>query len=359
MPTSLARPTIAAGDAPPPRRITSNHVNPGTLSHAATRPTDSAIVGRQPMKYIFGPVNSRRLGASLGIDLLPRKICSFDCIYCEIGTTTELTAQRREYVPTSDICREIEQFLATPGADDQVDIFTVTASGEPTLHSGLGEIIGHLKRQSPKPVAVLTNGSLVHLPEVRRELALADLLVPSLDAALETSFRKVNRPAKEIALDQMIEGLAALRREAKGRFHLEILLVRGINHSPADIAALNRAIGLIKPDLVQLNTVARPPAEPFAKALSRVELEEIARCLPGPVEIIAAPPHGRATPDRPAMAEEILAMLMRRPCTTADICLALNIEPAPAAALLRNLETAGRVRRTNHNNEEYYKVINE
>jgi wyosine [tRNA(Phe)-imidazoG37] synthetase (radical SAM superfamily) len=157
------------------------------------------------MNHIFGPVNSRRLGRSLGIDLLPRKICNFDCIYCEVGPTTNLTCERKEYVPTAAIIAEIDEYCSDPRRMDLVDVVTVTASGEPTLHSGLGRILQHLKETTGKPVAVLINGTNLDNPEVVADLCRADVVVPSLDTALEKSFRRLNRAALCIDLQAMID----------------------------------------------------------------------------------------------------------------------------------------------------------
>ncbi|MBU4394464.1 MAG: radical SAM protein, partial [Proteobacteria bacterium] len=155
------------------------------------------------MKYLFGPVYSRRLGHSLGIDLLPPKICSLNCVYCEVGPTTDLTCDRKEYVPTEEILKEIDQVLARGAAERHIDVFTLTAMGEPTLHTGLGEIIAYLKKKTDKPVAVLTNGTLFFDPKVRAELSAADIVIPSLDAARQESFDRVNQPAAAVNLEQV------------------------------------------------------------------------------------------------------------------------------------------------------------
>lgn len=311
------------------------------------------------MKHLFGPVNSRRLGLSLGIDLLPSKTCSFDCIYCELGTTTDLTCVRREYIPTGAICEEIDQFLADPTRAAQVDVFTITASGEPTLHSGLGEIIRHLKKKTDRPVAVLSNGSLLHLEEVRRELALADIVVPSLDAARPESFRKINRPAREVELDTIIDGLVALRQEGQGQLWLEILFVLGVNDTAADITALNHALRRIKPHRIQCNTVARPPAEPFAAPLTTAALLEIEKQLAGPAVTIGDFTRQTPAAQRLPTATEILPMLKRRPCTAGDICQALGTDRATTEKLLTSLMQDRLVQQINHNNQEYYQVPNE
>jgi len=313
----------------------------------------------QPMKHLFGPVNSRRLGLSLGIDLLPRKTCSFDCIYCELGSTTDLTCTRREYIPTGTLCDEIDRFLVDPERAARVDVFTITASGEPTLHSGLGEIIRHLKKKTDRPVAVLTNGSLLHLADVRHELALADIVVPSLDAARPESFRKINRPAREVELNAIIDGLAALRKEGHGQLWLEILFVKGVNDTAADITALNRALRLIRPHRIQCNTAVRPPAEPFAAPLTLIALRDIQEQLAGPTATIADFAGPAPATQRLPMASEILPMLQRRPCTADDICQALGTKKATTEELLDSLLKDHLVQQINHNNQEYYQVPNE
>jgi len=315
------------------------------------------------MKYLFGPVNSRRLGRSLGIDLLPSKICNLNCIYCEVGPTTDLTCERREYSPTAAILAEIDAFL--DGKADRVfDVFTITGSGEPTLHSGIGQIIRHLKARTDKPVVVLTNGSLLSQPAVRAELAAADIVVPSLDAALPAAYRKVNRPAACAALADLLSGLQVFSREFAGEVWLEILLVKGMNDSAADVAALREAIGAILPARVQLNTVARPPVESFARPLSAADLAAVAaelrRGYAGRVEVLTAPQSSVGDSGQPhaladvGQAEAIVEMLRRRPCTVVDISTALNLEIERIVPLLDELAQAGRIRKMTHNLDVYY-----
>lgn len=306
------------------------------------------------MKHIFGPVNSRRLGISLGIDLLPPKICNFNCIYCEIGPTTEFTCERKEYVPTATILAEIEAFLANTEAVQRLDVFTITASGEPTLHSGIGAIIRHLKARTAKPVAVLTNGSLLYNPAVRHDLLPADIVIPSLDAAREQSYRKINRPAACAPLDLVVSGLTRFREEFSGQYWLEILLAKGINDSPEDLAALREAVTAINPSRVQLNSVARPPLEAFALPLSQPELTAAARHFTVPVEILVDFTTREREKFQPASETAILAMLRRRPCTAADVAEALNLATAPAEQVLEQLVAQGRLVKTAHHRKEYY-----
>jgi len=308
------------------------------------------------MKYLFGPVNSRRLGISQGIDLVPPKVCNLNCIYCEIGATTTLTCERREYIPIPELLAEIDTVLADPELMARLDVFTITGSGEPTLNSGIGKLIAYLKEHSEKPVVVLTNGSLLNLAEVRRDLALADIVIPSLDSAREESYRRINRPAACSPLASLIDGLIAFRREFSGKFWLEILLASGINDSPEDVAALAAAVGKIRPDKVQLNTVARPPLESFARPLTRARLEEIAALLPGPVEILVDFTTREREKFRDISEKEIIAMLKRRPCTGEDVSEALNLDPEITANILQKLAETGRIIETTHHDKRYYQT---
>lgn len=306
------------------------------------------------MKYLFGPVNSRRLGLSQGIDLLTIKTCNFDCIYCEVGATSIHTCDRREYTPTVEILAEIDKLLAQENLAKPIDVFTITAMGEPTLHTGLGEIIRHIKEKTGKPVAVLTNGAMMHREDVRQELQSADIVIPSLDSAQEESFRKIDRPAQCVDLEQLIDGIALFCQEFSGQVWLEVMLTKNINDYPSDIAALKEAIMRIAPNRVQLNTVVRPPLESFAKPLTHKELTHIAEQLPGNVEIIASFAKRKHDSWRSPEPGEILEMLQRRPCTASDISEALNLEPAHTGRLMEELADQGKVLKMIHQGKTYY-----
>lgn len=312
------------------------------------------------MKHLFGPVNSRRLGLSLGVDLVPAKICNFDCIYCEVGVTTGLTVERREYTPTKEIIAELAEFFAglDSGSAGWPDFVTLTSSGEPTLHTGISEVIRYVKQQLDIPVAVLTNGALLSDPQVRIDLMAADIVVPSLDAALPKTLAKINRPAPECAEPgKIIEGLVCFAEEFGGKIWLEILFASGVNDSEADIDALVMAVDRIRPDRVQLNTVVRPPAESWAQPISEERMKEIAACFKScPVEIIADY-SGRAA-KRPAKPErmEILEMLKRRPCTRTDICEATGLEGEDVDRLLNELDRSSLIRETRHDGRKYYQA---
>ncbi|MBF0233367.1 MAG: radical SAM protein [Desulfamplus sp.] len=226
-------------------------------------------------KYLFGPVPSRRLGVSLGVDLVTHKICTLDCAYCECGTTTDLTIERKEYVPYKDVIDELEHYLSTHPAPDYI---TFSGSGEPTLNSRIGDVIEYIKR-SKALVAVLTNGTLLGQKAVSDALLKADLVIPSLDAASLSAFEKINRPHKDISLNGYIQGLVNFRSVYKGKMALEILILPGFNDSKADLQLLKQACYKINPDVIQLNTLDRPGTIPGLTPATRSSLEEIQRFL--------------------------------------------------------------------------------
>ena len=325
------------------------------------------------MKHLFGPVNSRRLGLSQGIDLLPPKTCNFNCIYCEINKAPQLSCERGEHVPTGVILAEIDDLLNDEARVRDLDVFTITASGEPTLHTGIGTIIRHIKKKTDKPVAILTNGSQLYLKEVRQDLQAADIVIPSLDGARPESFRRVNRPAKCSAdLETIIKGIADFSREFAGEIWLEILLVENINDTPEDIAALQNAIGRIRPTRVQLNTVARPPFESFAKPLTRKRMEEVKREIEkgydGPVDILAGSKDnepsdsgkGRESSSESIppikVEDEIIEMLLRRPCTVTDIAATMNLDAERASEILKSMESRGSLTVKIHGGKKYYRT---
>src|ERR1035437_696237 len=205
------------------------------------------------LKHVFGPVPSRRLGRSLGVDLVPFKTCSYDCIYCQLGRTTRKTVERKEWVPMDAVLDELKRKLTC-----RPDYITLSGSGEPTLHSRLGEIIEHIQAMTAVPVAVLTNCSLLWQAEVRDEVALADVVLPSLDAPDPERFEFINRPHPDITFERLLDGLAAFRREFSGKYWLEVMLLGGYTSLPPQIRQLAEWTRRIQPDKVQLNTAARP-----------------------------------------------------------------------------------------------------
>ena len=303
------------------------------------------------MSHLFGPVPSRRLGLSLGVDLIPRKTCPYNCIYCEVGPTTRPTLKRFHYQAQA-IIRELAAYLGRP--DRQVDFITLSGSGEPTLNLDLGRIISEIKSMTATPVAVLTNGALLYLPEVRRELAAADVVLPSLDAAREETFQVINRPLAGFTLDRLMAGLTAFRREYRGRLWLEVLLLKGVNDTDAELTALRRVLAELAPDKVQLNTSVRPVVEDWARALSREEMEAAAAFLGPGVEVIASF-KGCARPSAAWSDADFVEMLARRPMTAGDLAKVLGLPLAVVQEKLRLLAEAGRISYNQYQNQGFYR----
>ncbi len=276
-------------------------------------------------KYIFGPVPSRRLGISLGVDLVPKKVCSLNCVYCEVGETTKLTTDRKEYIKSDKIEKELQHyFLNNPDPE----YITFSGYGEPTLHLHIGEILQFIKKAKPDiPVAVLTNGTLLFDPEVRKSLLQADLVLPSLDAATEETFRKINRPVENLDITEYIQGIIDFRKEFKGKIWLEVFILPGYNNDPFELTALKKAILQIKPDSVQLNTLDRPGTLSDLRGATRDELQKVADFWQiQQVEIIAAADQRKKNQSyRKEPETAILETIARRPCTIADLTNILGI----------------------------------
>lgn len=294
-------------------------------------------------RSLFGPVPSRRLGISLGVDLVPPKVCTLDCVYCEAGRTTLLTTERAEYVPTHEVLAELEHFLAT---GTPLDHITFSGSGEPTLHSGIGTVLHYLKRNTDTPVALLTNSTLLCDPAVRNEVREADLLLPSLDAASQEATLAINRPHPSIRAEQVVEGLARMREESQGQMWLEIFLLDPLNTGEEELAHLQAALDRIRPDRVQLNSLDRPAPESWVRKVTPEVLERVAAALHHPrVEVICKyRSRGEIRSWTRDVEESILATITRRPCTAADLAESLGLAPEHLNPYLDLLETEQKVK---------------
>jgi wyosine [tRNA(Phe)-imidazoG37] synthetase (radical SAM superfamily) len=271
-------------------------------------------------RHIFGPVPSRRLGRSLGVDLVPYKTCSYDCIYCQLGRTTHLTVERKEWFPLDDIVDELKGKLAT-----RPDWITMSGSGEPTLYSRLGDLIARVRSITDIPVAVLTNGSLLWQEEVQRELMDAHLVIPSLDAGDQALFSAVNRPHPSISFDLMADGLKTFRDRFRGQYWLEVFILADHTALRAEAGKIAACAGRIAPDRIQLNTVTRPPAEDYAAPVDRHRLEELSALFTPRAEVIADFRGVHGAPEFSATRDTVLDLLRRRPCTLDDIAGGLGI----------------------------------
>ncbi|MCG2829694.1 MAG: radical SAM protein [Desulfobacteraceae bacterium] len=268
-------------------------------------------------KYIFGPVPSRRLGLSLGIDLMPHKTCTLNCVYCECGRTTNLTLKCKEYIPTELLQEELKDFLSR---NPKLDFITFSGSGEPTLHTGIKEIINFIKKDYPKyKIALLTNSTLFFQPDNRKRIAGVDMVIASLDAASEENFKKINRPHPELELSRIIEGLVSLRKEFAKQLWMEVFLVPGINDKKDELNKIKKALSPIYPDKIQLNTLDRPGAESWVKPASQKDLLDAASYL-NSADVIKNPD---SMPNDGVLNKDdckyLLSIIKRRPCTAEDI----------------------------------------
>lgn len=296
--------------------------------------------------YVFGPVPSRRLGRSLGIDLVPLKTCSYDCIYCQLGRTTHRIVERREWVPLEAVFTELKEKLSI-----QPDYITLSGSGEPTLYSRIDELIGLIRSTTDIPIAVLTNGSLLWQEDVRRQIADAHLVIPSLDAGDEFMFHAINRPHPDLTFEKVIEGLAWFRLEYSGQFWLEIFLLAGYTAIPAEVDKLVECVKNTQPDKVQLNSVTRSPAEEYAIPVERCRLQELASKFDPPAEVVADFHNVHNRSEFQVCRDEIIQVLRRRPCTSSDIATAFDIHPNEVAKHIEELMMQGLLKQSRINGE--------
>lgn len=307
-------------------------------------------------KHLFGPVPSRRLGMSLGIDLIPHKICSLNCVYCECGATTTLTHERKEYVPLEEVYSELCDFFKN---NPDPDYLTFSGAGEPTLHKHIGEVISFVKELRPDiPVAVLTNGTLFDDPVVRGELMQADLVLPSLDAATDAALRKINRPRRTLRANDYVDGLIRFSREFKGEVWLEILILPDYNDDLENLTALKDAVRKINPGRVQLNTLDRPGTVEGLHQASIARLEEIALFLDAEHVEIIAPPQERSKVKsyRTDVESAILETITRRPCTLADLEKILGLHINEINKYLSVLEEAGQIETMEQERGTFYQI---
>ncbi|MCD6387060.1 MAG: radical SAM protein [Methanophagales archaeon] len=331
------------------------------------------------VRHVFGPVPSRRLSRSLGVDPVPFKTCTFDCIYCQLGRTTQKTVERKEYVPCEVVVKELRDYLSNA---PPFDFVTFSGSGEPTLNKALGKMISAVRELTEAQIAVLTNGSLLFDERVAEDLSGADVVLPSLDAASEEIFRRVNRPHESISLQKLVEGLKKFRKRFKGEIWVEVMLLSGENDGEEHLLALARLLREVNAEKVQLNTPVRPSPAGCA-ALSESELERALKLFLEegvPAEII---PNVPSIPNASAFSttdaftakeqvrgvrgvrgvewerkkSEVQALLSRRPCTVEEISTSLGLNASEVAKYLRILESEGKLRMRKHGERTFFAVI--
>lgn len=308
----------------------------------------------EPKKYLFGPVPSRRLGLSLGVDIIPFKVCSLDCVYCQLGKTGEKTIIRSDFVPIEEVLSQLKETL---DSGVKTDFVTISGSGEPTLNSQLGKIIDGIKKITDIPVALLTNSTLLNRPNVRADCAKADIVLPSLDAADQQTFEKINRPHPDIRIENLIDGLIAFRDEFHGSIWLEIFLIENINTDNSQIEKIINTSKRIRPDKIQLNTAVRPTAKSDIKRLSPEKMHEITKKFGKNCEIIADFAKKHTQKDFENKAQTILSMLKRRPCSLNDLAAAIGIHQNEALKYITSLQQQKLVAAEEKNGIIFFKAI--
>jgi len=299
-------------------------------------------VGGFEVKYVFGPVPSRRLGQSLGIDPIPLKTCNWNCVYCQLGRTLPLTNVRRDYVPRQAILDEVKIALSThkPG---EIDWITFVGSGEPTLHGGLGWLIRRVKTLSNIPVAVITNGALLYLPEIRGELAVADAVLPSLDAGNPGLYRKINRPWPKLTFELLLEGLITFRQEYHGKLWVEVMLMQGINDTEVELYQLAEALDKIQPDEIHLLQPDRPPVEPWVQPSDEKGLLRAHAILGEIVKVIHPASGSFDLSGGDSLEDAIIGIITRHPMREDELIQTLKqVTPGEVSLILSGLEKSGK-----------------
>ena len=303
----------------------------------------------QTMKYIFGPVPSRRLGKSLGIDVIPPKTCTFDCIYCQVGRTTSKSVTREDFVPIEPIINELKEVLKSK----KPDYITISGSGEPTLFSNLGTLIDEIRKTTDIKIAVITNGSLLYKSEVRKDLLKTDLVLPTLAADSKNTYDKIHRHHDDISFEKHVEGLIKFREEYSGQIWLEIFFMKNVNDSPQQVDMISNIASQVNADKIQLNTCSRPSADK-CEIVKETFLEEISSKFKPKAEVIADYPESAG--HNKADEQEILDYLARRPATIEDLSSALDIASLELLKVLPHMVENKLIESYHWNQKVYYKV---
>lgn len=294
------------------------------------------------MKYVFGPVPSRRLGQSLGIDNIPLKTCNWNCVYCQLGRSRPLINEQKAYYPREEILEDVREALTTHKSGE-IDWVTFVGSGEPTLDASLGWLIRQVKGITDIPVAVITNGALLYLPEVRHDMLAADAVLPSLDAGTTKLYRQINRPHPEITYERLLEGLTAFRRAYKGKLWIEVMLVRGLNDTEEALRSIANRLDQLKPDEVHINLPTRPPVEAWVQPPDEEGLMRASAIL-GDIARIVHPAEG--TFDLSGfdnLLDAVVGIITRHPLPQEELEGTLSQwMPSRVEQLLVDLETSGR-----------------
>ena len=266
------------------------------------------------MKYLYGPVPSRRLGISLGISPIPKKYCNYSCIYCQLGRTDHMTNTRQMFFPVGEILAELDEWLRDP---QPFDVVTIVGEGEPTLYLGLGELISGIRERVSQPIAVITNGALLFDAKLRQELAQADIVLPTMDAVDEATFQSINRPHGALDHGAVVDGLVRFANEFKGQLWLELMLIQGINDDEATLLKYRQFLDTIPCHRLYLNTPVRPPAEAYVHPIDKAAMTRAVEFLGG-ISLDFLVPEGFSS-EIPDDRNAILSIIRRHPMNQFEI----------------------------------------
>jgi len=266
------------------------------------------------MKYVYGPVPSRRLGISLGISPIPKKTCNYSCIYCQLGRTDHMTNTRQMFFSVEEIMAEFDQILREK---IHFDVVTIVGEGEPTLYLGLGELIDEIKKRTDKPVAVITNGALLYDSQLQSELGRADIVLPTMDAYDEESLKRINRPHGSLKFKDIKRGLEEFSEKYQGQLWIEIMLMKDVNDDDESLGKYAEMLKRIKYDKLYLNTPVRPPAESEVSIVDHEKMDHAAELLGGiSIDLLSSEGfHSEIADDHAA----ILSIIKRHPMNQFEI----------------------------------------
>ncbi|MGQ9585205.1 MAG: radical SAM protein [Anaerolineae bacterium] len=306
-------------------------------------------------RLVYGPVPSRRLGQSLGVDPIPFKTCNYNCVYCQLGRTRPLTHERKDYFPRETILGQVREALEThePG---EIEYVTFVGQGEPLLCASLGWLVRQVKALTEVPVAVITNGSLFSQREIREELLAADLVIPTLDAADQATFRRINRPWPRLRIDEIIEGMVRFRETFAGQLWMEVMLVEGLNDTEAVLFPLRDALARIRPDRVQINLPVRPPAEAWVRIPDEEAVMRAVTILGEAAEVVAPYEEGEFDlSGAEGLVEAILSIIRRHPMRESHLLETLGRHaPGEVQATLQALEGSGQATRRQYRGQAFW-----
>ena len=306
------------------------------------------------MPYIYGPVPSRRLGQSLGVDPIPFKTCNYNCVYCQLGRTRPVTNDRQDFFPREDILEEVRVALEIH-AQGEIDYITFVGQGEPTLCASLGWLIRQVKELTTIPVAVITNGALLSRQDVREELQAADVVMPTLDAADEVTFRRVNRPWPRLRIEEIIEGMVVFRETFTGQLWIEVMLVKGLNDTVEVLLSVRDALRRIRPEQVQINVPVRPPAEKWVEISDEEALMRAVAILGEAVKVIEPYEGSFDFSGFETVADAVLAIIRRHPMREVRLVETLErYAPEEVRSTLVVLEGSGQARRRVYRGQAFW-----